>query len=1644
MSIYKELSYDQEIERVSGIQFNILGTDEIIRRSVVEVTKTETYAGNQPVIGGLFDPRMGVLEHGKTCATCEQKNTFCPGHFGHINLARPVYHPLFFDMVRKVLGCVCYRCSRLLVSPTDCGEGYREEISKIMGVKSNQKRWEAMQKLCGSAVSKGKRCGDFDGGANGCGAKQPSRYRKENSMKIIAEWKAGSAAAGVMPEEAEPVAAAGGAVAVVGGGGGGGGGGLPGAFVDASGNVLKELMADDVLRIFSRISDDDCFAMGFNPRTNRPDFMIWSAMSVPPPAVRPSIIEENGQRREDDLTYKLCDIVKTNNHLKAKIEKGSPNPDHIKWMTLALQYHIATFIDNQIPGLPPAQQRNGRKTKGLSDRLKKKDGRIRGNLNGKRVDQSARSVITPDPYMSLDEVGVPIKIAMNTTFPEIVNRYNVAELRELVRVGPDSWPGAKYVRSAETGVTKTLKTPTENREKLATELRDGDIVDRHIRDGDFILFNRQPSLHKMSMMGHKVRVMPYQSCRLNPNATASYNADFDGDEMNCFMTQSVQSMFELMDLAAVPYMILTPRDGKPIVEVIQDAVVGSYRMTQNFFPVSDKLFANMQMVNGYFTGAMPTPDPRAGADLTRSYTGQQLFSQLFPPGLFMDVGKDFKVVNSQIVKGVVGKKVFHNMSTGIVATLFHDYGPFEALRFFNNLEGLLCRWLMTSGFSVGISDLVLSKETDGKLSDAIGTMKDKAYAHLEKVRNEGLENNSVFPDDEYFEHEMTNILNETNSIVSGIALDQIDPATNRMINMIKSGSKGKDANVAQMVACVGQQNVAGKRVAYGFTDRTLPHFCKFDDGPDARGFVENSFISGLTPTEVFFHAMGGREGLIDTAIKTADTGYLQRRLVKAMEDCKVYYDHTVRNATGAIVQFVYGEDGMDGTKIEQQPLPMVGMSCADMDAAYLLRGEDEAALKITLTADALAETIAPETLERARAHYDALVADREFVIMKVFGGEKGDMVTFPIPFTRLVRSAVGRAREAGLEGVMTDLSAKHVLDTIDDLVARLDIQRMKPNAASAGERAGPGAARFLGMLVRLNLSPKQMLLTHHMQRASFDWIVAEVTRYYIQAIAPPGEMVGIVSAQTIGENSTQLVLDSFHSSGTVAAVKATSGVPRFKELLGCSKHIKTPILKIHLRPDIATVATGADGRPRPPGGLGQLAAAETGQADDEGRRWALIGDPREGAPAVVFGGASGGAGSDRAVPISREIAVTEAKARAMKVMRTLEVTRLSDILESSELYWDPPGDDGLETAIPEDAGMLALYRLFTQTEPDRCRSTSSWVLRLKLNREAMHRIGVTMMDIYLQLNTAYTNTIDCLFSDDNADELIFRIRLQGAALAETGLKDSATTDDRLAAIKAMEHNMLHSVLLKGVRGIKKVSMHSVNRQVKRAGAWDFDEVTEWVLDTDGTNLQEILGNPNVDPYRTSSNDIWEIYHTLGVEAARNALYREIADVTGKDSMNYRHVSLLLDTMTNRGTMMSVDRHGINRGDVGPLAKCSFEETTDMLINASIFSEFDAINGVSANIMLGQLPPCGTGDCDILLDEDAYIAMLADRRKATGVRARPSAEAPRGREVVAPIPQEEMAGAVAPTDPCGYGAIAFQYELPQRRQRPMASVQVAMV
>jgi DNA-directed RNA polymerase II subunit RPB1 len=1423
MSIYRELEYNNEISQVNGIRFTILSPDEIKRMSVCEITKTDTYIGSEPVPNGLFDARTGTIEPNKICPTCEAKSNFCSGHMSYISLAKPVFYIQFFDIIKKILRCVCFRCSKLLINPES--NIMKAILSKKL---SRQKRWELVYKLC----MKIKRCGQET--LDGCNAKQPDKIYRDTIVKVVMEWKE----------------------------------------IMVADDVKKQVFrAEEILRILQRISNKDCEVLGFNHHYNRPEWMICTVFPVPPPSVRPSVRSDTGQRSEDDLTHKLCDIVKSNNALKSRIEKGA-SKEQIDIGTQVLQYHVATFIDNKIPGINPAQQRTGRLLKSLTERLKSKEGRIRGNLMGKRVDFSARSVITPDPNISIDELGVPIKIAMNLTFPVVVNKYNHDQLMEYVRNGPDKYPGAKFIRKNNT--TYSLK----NISKDTIVLEEGNIVDRHLINGDPVLFNRQPSLHRSSMLCHRVRVMPFNTFRLNVCVCAGYNADFDGDEMNMHIPQSTLTAVELQELASVNTQIISPRECKPIISVVQDIALGIYRITNKDVTLSAKQMMNLMSTNSKFNGTIPAPhfDNLKGI---QKWTGRQVLSSIIPKNITLKrPNKNFddkkvndddnfvKIENGEIIQGTLDKTIYQDRTTGLVHAIVNECNNEEVRMFFDNTQKIICDWLVTSGFSVGISDLIIDADTTSKIRNIIREMKVNVYDTIKNIHEGKFENNSLNKNNDFFEGKVNNMLNSTRNSVGELALQKISDS-NRMMNMVKSGSKGSILNVSQMVGCLGQQNVDGKRIAYGFDERTLPHYIKFDDGPDSHGFVESSFITGLSPQEFFFHAMGGREGLIDTAVKTSETGYLQRKLVKAMEDCKINYDYTVRNASGSIVQFLYGDDGIDPIKIESQKLTYIDSDYSKLSKEYLWTEADD--LKYIFDENVIANITKTkkELYGRLRKHFDQVFEDREFMITKIFKRKQDSVIFYPISFMRIITNA--RAMFTAHDGILSDLDPTYVLDQIEKLGSELFF-----NSLNKGNK-------LLNILIRCYLSPKKVCYEYKFNQMTFDFVIQTVRMRFYDSIANPSEMIGVVAAQSIGEPTTQLTLNTFHSSGISSASKTVRGVPRIKELLSVTKNIKSPSMTIFIKEEF-----------------------------------------------------------------------NQDKKICTDILKSIQTTYFKDIVNSTKIYFDP---DDFNTTIENDREFVKSYKDFMQN--DDTTSMSPWLLRMEFDRDKLHEQNISMNDIHFVLNNFYEDLITAMFSDDNFDNLICRIKLNEIPNDER---------DIITELKALEKSILENLVVKGVKKVSKVHMMKNEFPRYNDASMQFEKHFEWVLDTSGTNLLDIMCHNQIDASRTISNDVNEIYEVLGIEAARQILFTELSDTLAELYVNYRHIALLVDTMTNKGYLLSIDRHGINRVDIGPLAKCSFEETTDMLIKAGIFSEIDKINGVSANIMLGQIPPSGTGDTDIILDE----------------------------------------------------------------------------
>jgi DNA-directed RNA polymerase II subunit RPB1 len=1413
--------HSSDIESIVGVQFSIFSPEEIERSSVVEITSQTLYEGNEPKIGGLFDPRMGVLDNGKVCRTCGQTNHSCPGHFGHYRLTRPVYYIQFLPMIMNVLKCICIRCSKLRID---------KELHKDLLHRKGEARWKDVLKLSSNIKRCGQECED------GCGAPQPDKFTREGIARIVAHY-----------QELKQ---------------------------------LQPLEVEYVHRLFRRITDEDVDFMGLSRFWCRPDWMICTMLRIPPPQVRPSVVQDNNQRSEDDLTHKLFDIIKNDKTLQQKIE-GNSNKTVVDMMTNVVQYHVATLVDNEIPGVAPSAQRSGRPLKSIQQRLGGKEGRIRYNIQGKRVEFSARSVITPDPNLSVAEIGVPLEIAMNLTSPERVTPYNLDKLYKLVQNGADKWPGAKTIVRAD---GRMISLKHVNAKEIV--LYNGDVVNRHLLDNDILLFNRQPTLHKMSMMGHRVKVLPYKTFRMNVLATRPYNADFDGDEMNAHIPQSYEAQVELEEIAAVPHHIITPRHAKPMIGVYQDTLVGSYRLTQPGIQFTKREFMNLMMWNKRFDGIMPTA--RAGEDGKERWTGQQVLGALLAPiniemgNKSFDSDKDgkdsdnyVKIVQGNIEQGVIDGDIYMKPSKGIIHVTYNDYGAKDTVDLLDALQNTVENFLVLNGFSVGISDLIADDDTKKAIDAKIQERKKQIEQVILQVHLDLFDNNTGKTNQQEFEDQVFGILNQATSDAGSLGQSSLSQE-NRLLAMVRSGSKGEPLNVAQMMACLGQTAIEGKRVPYGFTDRTLPHYKKYDDSAEARGFIESSFIRGLTPQEFFFHAMSGREGLIDTAVKTADTGYIQRQLVKSMEDLTVQHDGTVRDTNNNIVQFHYGEDGINATKIETQSLPIGKLSQEEIRTQFGMAGVDWATV--------LKDGIVRENDSELVAEYvEDLLFDQRMMVEGVFQSKSLDSgsVFAPVNLARWVLNT--KTRFALKANEKTDLTPSYVLEGIKKVMNRTHPYH-----------------KIWCALLRFHLAPHKLIVKERFTKEAFEMLIEIIVVTHMKSWVQPGDQVGIVAAQSIGEPATQMTLNTFHQAGVASKSAVTRGVPRLRECLKVTQNPKATSLTITLKPEYRSN-----------------------------------------------------------------------KEKAREVVQDLELTILRNITEKVAIYWDENDED---TVIDADKVLLKFYKLFEEglmADEGSEDKWSKWVLRLELNGEEMFNRNISIQEVVSVIKNQWNHDINVVYSDYNSDKLVMRIRLPNKDRQD---KDTAAQLDDFTNLKKFQNKLLNSIVIRGLPGIKGVTFRK-DKQVVESVDGKYEQVEQYILDTDGSNFIKVMNHPAVDGTKLYSTHVWDVYEVLGVEATRSILFNEINSLFESVGVNYRHLCLLCDVMTRFGKLMSIDRYGINKNDIGTLAKASFEETEKILLKAALFGEVDPVTGVSANIMMGQPIRGGTAFSQVLMDDQMLGKLL---------------------------------------------------------------------
>ncbi len=817
--------------RISKIKFGILSPKQIKELAVAEITEPELYdKSGYPAESGVMDPRMGVIDPGMKCRTCGGSIGRCSGHFGYIDLSRPVIHVRYVKTVYKLLRATCQECHEPL--------GEDDEIQSME---------DPLRELY---LKKRKKCPHCEAEQDKVKRQRPHNFtlggRQLNPMEIR-EW-------------------------------------------------------------FEDISEETTEKFGIGG--GRPEWLILTLLPVPPVTMRPSITLESSQRSEDDLTHKLVDLIRINKRLADNIEIGAPD-FIIDDLWELLQYHVSTFFDNNLSSVPQARHRSGRALKTLAQRLKGKEGRFRGNLAGKRVDFSARTVISPDPNISINEVGVPEEIAKEMTIPEKVRDDNLKRIKSLVKRGPENHPGANYLVRPNGGKKKITD---DNCKQIAEELETGFIVERHLTNGDIALFNRQPSLHRMSLMAHRIRVMPWKTFRLNLCVCDPYNADFDGDEMNLHIPQTSEARAEAEELMLVQENIRSPRFGGPIIGCTQDHISGLYLLT------GDEVEFKRKEAQELLTQA-GVEDVSVDSE---TVSGKELFSFLLPDitAVFKsETGEKVIIEKGELKKGRIDEVAVGSFAGKVTEKIERLHGSERAKDFLDNASRLSLEYLNKRGFTIGISDVDISEESREKIEKLIQDAEKDAKKLIEDFEDGKITQIPGQSREESLESHINKRLGEVQNEANDIVGEDL-PQESSAVVMAKSGARGGMVQLSQIGGVVGQQTLGGNRIHRGYKKRTLSLFERGELSPEAHGFVRSSFKKGLSPGEFYFLVMNGREGLMDTSLRTRKSGYMERRLVNALQDLKVEKDGTVKDNRGVVVQFTPGEDGVDPAKSKEGEVPI--------------------------------------------------------------------------------------------------------------------------------------------------------------------------------------------------------------------------------------------------------------------------------------------------------------------------------------------------------------------------------------------------------------------------------------------------------------------------------------------------------------------------------------------------------------------------------------------------------------------------------------------------------------------------------------------------------------------------------------------------
>jgi DNA-directed RNA polymerase II subunit RPB1 len=1259
----------------------------------------------------------------------------------------------------------------------------------------------------------------------------------------------------------------------------------------------RELSMAGARQILSKITTADMQLLGFNPENARPESMIITHLLIPPPIMRPSTTDSRDQKVEDDIFWTLRQIVRISKNLEKQIRTNQVPEGGLEHLALNVN---SLFDNSQKNGGAIKFKISNKERRGIRQTLEKKGGRVYQNLMGKRQDFSARSVGGGDIANDIDEVLCPLYIAENWKIVETVNQYNIDRLQAMALRGRE-YPAIAYLQQGGEYINIQNMKPADLKNIV---LREGDRVERQVIDGDWVIFNRMPSLHRPSMLGAKVRidrgqerrlgmkahrrvlgedvqsgqavsqiavqgeeeeirVAKVMSIKVNPCCCAPLNLDFDGDELNLILSRTIDVIVELSHLMSAQEHMISSKNGMALIALMQDGLLGAYTMSTEDVILNQHLAFNLLGINPRYDhqnrplepAGVAQKDIYAGASphspvmVPRGqpyWTSRQIFSTILPPINFDD-GK-LVIVNGMITKGTIGKEHMAKDKGTLLLAIHHDFGSRFAAEFLSVLMRM-CVYLIThTGATVSLSDYDVSRDTTQEIADIIEGVKTRCSSLLYQMRTgtftSGLGQNPL----EEYEMLVGNYMSNTVALTANAVNRDIRPDNNFLTIAEKAGSKGNAGQYRLIVSHIGQQNVGSNRIEQVYHGRTMPSFHHGTNTPESRGFVGESYLGGVGPLGYVWHQMNSRNSLIDKVVEVSTSGYLAKKLGKCLEDILVTYDMTVRTVAGRVIQSLHGEDGCNVAKCERVTFETFGLSNEAIRDRY------------------------PDADDAKQ-----IISDRDTLrSMYLKTGIRIQSLTLPLPFN--ARRVLLNARKDSKEGFVSLKRAREMLETFMRELPGLYHRRTMPEITddiykhAVGLTAIQMRAIFAPCLVSRQLSEEELA-------AALD----TCRRKFMRSLLHPGEMIGALTAQCLAEENTQLMLNAVHSLGAKAKSGMVGGVARLNEIIRITKKPQSPVMYIYLK--------------------------ERFRGD---------------------------------------------KHMVRQFASQIEHTTIESLAEYAELVFDrQPFSD--QSDIVEDRGFIRDTReklLGFQVPPN----ATKWVVRVILSRSRLLARRVRIMRILEVLHGS--SKFFAVASDDNADQIVLRVSLLNG-------KPDAMQPETARALK----DELMGFTVYGIAGISDVAVRDQKLIVPDPETGALREETEYFMDTTGSNITEIMSMPFVDQRRTRTNDINEVYTTMGSEPCRRLIYLELQALFG-EAVDPRVILVLTDFMTCRGRPTQINSSGLKVSTDSALTRITFEKNYERLVNSSLRGHLDPMTSTSGNVMFGQIIRGGTGYFNLTYDERA--------------------------------------------------------------------------